>query len=53
MVVTASIGIAIYPDDAEDTAKLLRIADQRMYSLKQKPTPHLNIKPDLMSSRSA
>jgi len=53
MVVTASIGIAIYPDDSEDASKLLRIADQRMYRLKQKPTPQLNIKPDLISSRPA
>jgi diguanylate cyclase (GGDEF)-like protein len=34
---TASLGIALYPDDAEDAAKLLSIADQRMYSLKQRP----------------
>jgi diguanylate cyclase (GGDEF)-like protein len=34
---TASLGIAIYPDDAEDATKLLSIADQRMYSLKQRP----------------
>jgi diguanylate cyclase len=38
MVVTASVGIAIYPDDAEDSIKLLRIADQRMYARKRKPT---------------
>jgi diguanylate cyclase (GGDEF)-like protein len=37
MVVSASMGMAIYPDDAEDSIKLLRIADQRMYALKQRP----------------
>jgi diguanylate cyclase len=37
MIVTASLGIAIYPDDAKDATKLLRLADQRMYSLKQRP----------------
>lgn len=36
--ISASLGIAIYPDDAEEPAKLLCIADQRMYTLKQKPT---------------
>jgi len=38
MMVTASLGIAIYPDDAKDAAKLLRLADQRMYLLKKRPT---------------
>jgi diguanylate cyclase len=37
MVVSASMGMAIYPDDADDSIKLLRIADQRMYSLKRRP----------------
>lgn len=33
---TASLGVAIYPDDATDASRLLRIADQRMYRLKHK-----------------
>jgi diguanylate cyclase len=37
MVVSASMGMAIYPDDADDSIKLLRIADQRMYALKHRP----------------
>jgi diguanylate cyclase (GGDEF)-like protein len=37
MVVSASLGMAVYPDDADDSIKLLRIADQRMYALKQGP----------------
>ena len=37
MVVSASLGMALYPDDADDSIKLLRIADQRMYALKQMP----------------
>jgi len=38
--VTASLGVAIYPDDADNATHLLRIADQRMYELKQKPPFH-------------
>jgi diguanylate cyclase len=34
---TASFGLAIYPDDAEDATKLFRIADERMYALKKGP----------------
>jgi diguanylate cyclase (GGDEF)-like protein len=37
IVVSASLGLAIYPDDADDSIKLLRIADQRMYALKHRP----------------
>jgi diguanylate cyclase (GGDEF)-like protein len=37
ILVTASLGIAIYPDDADDAIKLLRLADQRMYFLKRRP----------------
>lgn len=37
MIVSASMGMAIYPDDADDSIKLLRIADERMYALKQRP----------------
>ena len=34
MIVTASIGIAIYPDDGEDAASLLKHADTAMYHAK-------------------
>jgi diguanylate cyclase (GGDEF)-like protein len=37
MTVSASLGMAVYPDDAEDSIKLLRVADQRMYALKHRP----------------
>jgi diguanylate cyclase (GGDEF)-like protein len=37
MVVSASMGLAIYPDDAQDSIRLLRVADQRMYALKGRP----------------
>jgi len=37
MVVSASFGFAMYPDDAKDATKLLRLADQRMYGLKRRP----------------
>ncbi|WP_213803989.1 GGDEF domain-containing protein [Granulicella sp. dw_53] len=36
-VVSASLGMAIYPHDAQDADTLLRLADQRMYALKTKP----------------
>ena len=37
MMVTCSLGVAVYPEDAPDAVGLLRVADQRMYLLKQKP----------------
>jgi len=37
MVVGASFGFAMYPNDARDATKLLRLADQRMYFLKKRP----------------
>ena len=40
MVVNASIGYAIYPTDAKDATKLLRLADQRMYASKRLPMQH-------------
>jgi diguanylate cyclase len=38
MIMTASLGVAIYPDDAHDSVRLLRIADQRMYASKHRPS---------------
>jgi diguanylate cyclase (GGDEF)-like protein len=40
MVVNVSIGYAIYPSDAKDATKLLRMADQRMYASKRLPVEH-------------
>ena len=37
MRISASVGIALYPEDGRDPIKLLRIADQRMYSRKKSP----------------
>lgn len=34
--ISASIGCAIYPDQAEDTVELLRMADEAMYEVKHK-----------------
>jgi diguanylate cyclase (GGDEF)-like protein len=51
--VSASIGIAIYPDDADDATRLLRIADLRMYSLKQARTPLRHIRLDSVPSLTA
>jgi diguanylate cyclase len=36
-IISASLGTAIYPHDAQDATTLLRLADQRMYALKSKP----------------
>ncbi|WP_260704966.1 GGDEF domain-containing protein [Edaphobacter flagellatus] len=51
--VSASIGIALYPEDAADPTRLLRIADLRMYSLKQKRTPLRHIRLDSIPSMTA
>ena len=32
-----AIGLAMYPNDAKDATKLLRLADQRMYHIKRRP----------------
>jgi diguanylate cyclase len=48
VVVTASLGVAIYPDDAQDGARLLRVADQRMYLLKQKPALPQRVRPEVI-----
>ena len=37
LTVGASFGHAMYPADAKDATKLLRLADQRMYALKRRP----------------
>jgi diguanylate cyclase (GGDEF)-like protein len=37
ILVGASFGFAMYPGDAKDATKLLRLADQRMYGLKRRP----------------
>ncbi len=39
MNISASVGIAMYPQDSRDAMKLLRIADQRMYHRKKDPLP--------------
>jgi len=36
MIIGASFGFALYPRDAKDATKLLRLADQRMYGLKKR-----------------
>jgi diguanylate cyclase (GGDEF)-like protein len=43
MSLTASMGSAIYPNDARDQTKLLRVADQRMYYLKKRPVQSARI----------
>jgi diguanylate cyclase (GGDEF)-like protein len=45
--VTASLGIAMYPSDADDAIKLLRVADQRMYFLKRRPTQQAQVDPGM------
>jgi diguanylate cyclase (GGDEF)-like protein len=50
--VTVSIGVAIWPDDGETPAEILRCADQRLYQAKEQgrdrvigPTPHHHPRP--------
>ncbi|HEY0163471.1 MAG TPA: GGDEF domain-containing protein [Edaphobacter sp.] len=51
--VSASIGIALFPEDADDATRLLRIADLRMYSLKQARTPLRHIRLDSVPALTA
>ena len=50
MTLSASLGIAIYPDDTEDPIKLVRIADQRMYALKHKTVSLPKARTDLSTN---
>jgi diguanylate cyclase (GGDEF)-like protein len=45
--VGASFGFAMYPEDARDATKLLRLADQRMYFLKKRPVRAARITADV------
>jgi diguanylate cyclase (GGDEF)-like protein len=36
LAVTSSMGIAVYPDDADDSAALQRRADERLYQTKRR-----------------
>src|ERR1700677_2038113 len=47
MGVTASLGGAVYPEDAPDEAGLLRVADQRMQLLKRKPSLPQRVRPEM------
>lgn len=47
MVIGASLGFAMYPRDAKDATRLLRLADQRMYGLKKRPMHAPKIEPAL------
>ncbi|MDX1390970.1 MAG: GGDEF domain-containing protein, partial [Rheinheimera sp.] len=38
--VGASIGIAVYPEDGTDSARLLKVADNLMYRIKQQGKNH-------------
>lgn len=54
MVVSACLGIAVYPDDARDASKLLKVADERMYGRKGKVrVQSLRGVPDLAPTRQA
>lgn len=49
MSVSASVGVALYPEDARDPIKLLRIADQRMYHRKKAPMSVRPIEPSMVA----
>lgn len=50
MMVTASVGTAVYPEDGDDVASLLKTADQRMYRFKRSSAPEISIDRDLVAS---
>jgi diguanylate cyclase (GGDEF)-like protein len=49
MVVSASLGFALYPDDGQDANKLFKVADERMYTLKRRPYLEARMKADSAS----
>jgi diguanylate cyclase (GGDEF)-like protein len=53
MVVSASLGFSIYPRDARDATKLLRVADQRMYALKRRPVQPAQLAPVVSTVQQA
>jgi diguanylate cyclase (GGDEF)-like protein len=53
MVVSASLGFSIYPRDAKDATKLLRVADQRMYALKRRPVQPAQLAPVVSTVQQA
>lgn len=46
--VTASVGTAIYPFDAQDAAELIRVADQRMYEAKRRSKAAAKSMPEIV-----
>jgi diguanylate cyclase (GGDEF)-like protein len=53
LAVSASVGIALFPEDADDATRQLRIADLRMYSIKQARTPLRHIRLDSVPALTA
>jgi diguanylate cyclase len=51
--ISASVGVAVFPEDADDATRLLRIADLRMYSAKQAHTPLRHIRLDSVPALTA
>ncbi|MBT0586208.1 EAL domain-containing protein [Alteromonas oceanisediminis] len=50
--VSCSVGVAVYPDDSEDTAELLRFSDVAMYSAKRDPVNRFAFFTDSMNIRA-
>ena len=51
LAVGASFGFAMYPEEAKDATRLLRLADQRMYHLKRRPVQSAQIEaPEALSA---
>ena len=53
MAVSASLGVATFPEDGADAAELLRVADQRMYLLKQRSAMREELKAGLAANALA
>ena len=52
MLISASIGFAMYPNDARDATKLLRLADQRKYHIKRRPVQPAQIAAEIPSNEA-
>ena len=50
--VTASFGVAVFPDDADDYTSLLSLADQSMFNAKNSGKDHVRSNPTALSEET-